>query len=120
MTLRLQAGIAPAQEAAELRECAARARQLMALIPGSDIGGLQQQYLNWVVMDAEGRLRHVFADPAVWQELHGEAYWQIRNLNRASARPAELIGMEAEHQACRLEELASGLAQLAARLDAVA
>src|SRR5712692_2319883 len=104
MTLRLQPGIAPAQEAAELRECAARARQLVAVTGGVDIAALQQQYLNWVVIDAHGRLRHVFADPAVWQELHGEAYWQIPNLNRASARPAELIRMETEGSRSHVHE----------------
>lgn len=69
------------------------------------------RYLEWV-SSAELRLRNHFDDPGVWQALHSDYFWRIRDLRKGSRRPAELIGDEARRQAERLEAIADALGRI--------
>ena len=63
---------------------------------------LQNAYLSWA-QDVENDLRTHFASPLAWEPIYDSARWrEIRNLERTSPRPDELVRAEVRSQCDRL------------------
>ena len=75
------------------------------------------RYLQWV-SGVEPALKGIFVEPEAWTRLRDTAYWRIRELHEYSPRWQELIALEAELQAGRLEALRAEFEALEKRLDA--
>lgn len=111
----LRQGVSPATVLDRLREVATQGGNVL----GGGIGEIRQardRYLQWVE-NSEAQLRSLFADAEAWSGFYTDHYWQIRLLDRASARPYPLINDEARRQVERLEALAASVrhqAQIAA------
>lgn len=66
---------------------------------------LQNAYLSWAE-EVENACRQYFLSPWVWEPIYGSARWaEIRNLERASPRPAPLVAAEVRSQCDRLTEI---------------
>ena len=75
------------------------------------------RYLQWV-SGVEPALKGIFVEPEVWTRLRGDSFWRIRELNEYSPRWQELIAIEAELQAERLNDLRAEIEAVEQRLDA--
>jgi hypothetical protein len=117
VTVRLRAGLRPADAAARLLDVANGARNIGWAAAGRTFATHQNDYLSWV-RAAKIQLGNVFTDPNAWEELSGTAYWAIQGATESSARPIELVNDEVERQAARLEAMAEALTRLADRAAA--
>lgn len=98
----------------ELRSLARDARNLLV---NPDLLTLRRDYAAWV-FTAESHLRALFTDPQTWAELRDATYWSICDKNHGHVRMSELVRVEVEYQASRLEHLTSRLQAFAAWLGA--
>jgi PIN domain len=86
-----------------------REAQNIAQAGGGSFGQVWNGYLNWVEK-AEFQLSSLFRSPMVWQEVHNDRYWHIRDLRTgAPTRPYPLIQNEATWQARRLQAIVDQL-----------
>src|SRR5688572_11810505 len=111
----VRAGVDIAETARLLRTLAMQARNTIGRSP--DIGIVRDSYLQWVD-DAESQLRSRFVSEAIWQALHSERYWRIRDLREDSPRPFPVIASEVAWQADRLEAIVTELERTHAQLQA--
>lgn len=78
---------------------------------GSGLGRLLNDHLTWVE-DAELRLRNLFRQPHVWQELYTDRYWHLRPLaDGRDIRSTPLITNEATWQRDRLQAIRDQLSR---------
>jgi PIN domain-containing protein len=109
MTFRIRLGLDVGRARQQLSERAAEGRTVVAGgTMGQGMAAFVNRYLQWVGA-AEGLLKTLYVDPAVWERLRGDTYWHIRSLTTDSPRGAELIYDEATLQAQRLDDLAAEL-----------
>lgn len=106
--LQLRAGIAVSVVIEGLKRLTTGAQNIVSGGGGRDPKQQAFTYLTWVE-EVERALRHWFAVPLVWQELHTPRYEQIRSIDNRTARPGPLISMEAEAQAERLGDIVERL-----------
>lgn len=102
----LRVGVRPVAAIDALRDLARDGGNVLARGGTWDV--IQHRYLEWVDA-AELNLRSLFHDAEVWQRLHSERYWHIRDLRPGAPRPASVLDLEAQWQVGQLTSLAEEL-----------
>lgn len=73
------------------------------------------QLVRWAE-SAERELRDMFSDSEVWQGIHSDRFWRIREMSDRTVRPGALIGDEIQAQVHRLDEMRDSLNRLSLQL----